>query len=87
MKMSPCQGSFYQVSYNSFLFFFFSANEDCLDLRGDALQRNTRAPLLAEARVAVQFAALSMLSLHLRSYGEGACCLGISTPDTSSSIQ
>lgn len=45
-----------------FFSFFFSVNEDCLYFPGDALQRNTRQPLVAEACVAVQFATLSMLS-------------------------
>lgn len=46
MKMSPCQGNFYQISYNFFSFLFLlSANEDFHNFRNDALQRNTRQPL------------------------------------------
>jgi hypothetical protein len=89
----------YQISLNPPLFFsflfFFSVNEDFLNFRSDVLQRNTRPPLLAEARVAVQFATLSINALSIPAYapmyaamyGEGACCLGINTPDTSFPIQ
>lgn len=84
MKMSPCQGSFHQISYNLFPFFSFSANEDCLDFGGDALQRDTRAPLLAEARVAVQFATLPcQCSLHTSAAAvKVRAALASSTPDT-----